>query len=209
MAVLINRKICDNAQECGGISECPNGAIYWSDSAASIELNNDLCVSCGICENACPVGAIRIAYSQDEYERINKEIEADQRTAEELFVDRYGAMPMDDDMLIDADDFNSSVEIFTGLTLVEFFSDDSIQCLAHSTPINRVLSWFAQCPHYYKVCSNQQLNDNYGITELPAIVLFDGAKPIRKYCGIVEVYPEREDYSQETQMRSALTSPEK
>ena len=31
MSVLINFKICDNAEVCGGIEVCPTGALSWDE----------------------------------------------------------------------------------------------------------------------------------------------------------------------------------
>ena len=65
MAVLVNFKICDNAKECGGIAVCPTGALSWNEEKESIEIDNDKCISCGLCEKECPIGAIMVAKNSE------------------------------------------------------------------------------------------------------------------------------------------------
>ena len=50
MSVLVNFKICDNAKECGGVEVCPVGAFSWNDEEETIVLDNEKCISCGLCE---------------------------------------------------------------------------------------------------------------------------------------------------------------
>lgn len=202
MAVLINRKICDNAQECGGIEVCPNSAIYWDNEESTIAINNDQCVSCFACEDACPVGAIRVAETDSDYKRIEQEINDDHRTIDELFVDRYGAMPLDDKALIDESEYQNIVSNSSGLIIIECFVDDSIQCLAHSITINQILSWFPQCPHYYKMCCNNGVLDI--VNEYPALLVFRNGKYLGKVSGVFEVFPENDDFSQEDRLKEKL-----
>jgi NAD-dependent dihydropyrimidine dehydrogenase PreA subunit len=61
MSVLINFKICDNSCECGGIKICPNGALFWDTKNNKIGIDNEKCISCGICVKECPIGAIKVA----------------------------------------------------------------------------------------------------------------------------------------------------
>ena len=83
MSVLINFKICDNAKECGGIEVCSTGALSWDDKKETIVIDNTKCISCGLCEKACPIGAITVAKTEEEYEKIKKKIDDDPRTIEE------------------------------------------------------------------------------------------------------------------------------
>lgn len=40
---------------------CPTDAIHWSSESASVTINSDDCIGCGLCVSRCPYGAINIA----------------------------------------------------------------------------------------------------------------------------------------------------
>ena len=140
MAVLVNFKICDNAKECGGIAVCPTGALSYDDEKESIIIDNDKCISCGRCERECPIGAIMVARTDEEYDKLKKEIDNDSRTTKDLFVDRYGATPLSEFFMIESDDIENKVNN-DGITLIELYNDDSIQCLLKSIAIKFKLYW--------------------------------------------------------------------
>ena len=64
MAVLINFKICDNDKACSGMAVCPCGVFSWGKNGLTID--NSKCISCGKCEEACMVSAIRVAKTEEE-----------------------------------------------------------------------------------------------------------------------------------------------
>lgn len=142
MGVLINTKICDNAMECGGISVCPTGALFWDQDNNTIAIDNNLCINCHECEKECPVEAIKVADTNEEFDAICKEIEQDERKAEDLFVERYGAMPIDENKVID-----TLPDVSLGITFIEEFCDDSIQCLLHSIPVEFLVQKY-NCKYY-------------------------------------------------------------
>ena len=74
MAVFVNFKICDNAKECGGVAVCPTGAFTYDDEKETIVIDNEKCISCGLCEKECPIGAIRVAKTEEEYNNLPEEI---------------------------------------------------------------------------------------------------------------------------------------
>ena len=88
MPAIINHKICDNASACGGISVCPVGAFKYNEDTKRIEIDNSKCISCGLCAKTCPIGAIGVAKTQEEFEELKQAIEEDPRKPEDLFVDR-------------------------------------------------------------------------------------------------------------------------
>lgn len=141
VAVLINYKICDNAAECGGIETCPAGALFWNQETGRIGIDNNICISCHECENACPVGAIHVADNDSDFLRIHTEIENDSRHVEELFVERYGAMPIDEDLVLDEIQVKQIVKELS-LVFIEQFQDSSIQCLLHSIPTELIIGRF-------------------------------------------------------------------
>lgn len=178
MAVLLNYKICDNAAECGGIEACPTGAIFWDGANKKIGIDNNLCISCKNCVEECPVGAIQVAITDEEYESIKTNIDNDLRTIEELFVERYGAMPIDDNLFMNDEQIVAIVNT-ESLVFVEQFQDSSIQCLLHSIPM-AVIS-----EKYGAKCVKQQIDD--GIKgEYPCLVIYYEGKMTGRVDGYYE-----------------------
>ena len=183
MSVLVNFKICDNAKECGGVEVCPVGAFSWDDEKETIVLDNEKCISCGLCEKECPIGAIRVAKTEEEYEKIKKEIDDDPRTTKDLFVDRYGAAPLSEFFMIEVDDVSEKIKN-KGLTFIECYKDDSIQCLVKSIPVKELTVDLDHDTFLYKVEVDDEIVDKYDLYTFPSLLIFkDG-----EYLGKVDGY---------------------
>jgi NAD-dependent dihydropyrimidine dehydrogenase PreA subunit len=171
MAVLINFKICDNACDCSGIEVCQTGALFWDKGNKTIGVDNSKCVDCGACEKACPVGAIRVARSKAEYEDVEKWIDEDSRRVGDLFVDRYGAMPIDSSCFIEFEDLDKEIEAIGKPLLVECYSDESLECLRRSVPIRELISGedvvFRKARVVDEVCL-----DKFEVSAVPCFLFF-------------------------------------
>ena len=123
MPAIINHKICDQASACGGISVCPVGAFTYNEKTKRIEIDNTKCISCGACEKTCPIGAIGVARTQEEFEELKQAIEEDPRNPDDLFVDRYGGDIINEDVMIE---FSQIDDIISKETAVVVMADDII-----------------------------------------------------------------------------------
>lgn len=139
MPVLINFKICDNAKDCSGVAVCKTGALFWDDKERTLKIDNTKCISCGLCEKACMTNSIRVAKNQEEYKLIKKEIEEDPRKIGDLFVDRYGAEPVDPAFITTEEKFQEHILEYDKLSAVEFYNSNSIRCLLKSIPIKELI----------------------------------------------------------------------
>lgn len=173
MSVLINFKICDNAKECGGIAVCPTGALSWDEENETIKIDNDKCICCGACERSCPVNAIKVAFSDEEYDKIAKKIEDDPRTIKDLFVDRYGAAPLSEFFMISEDEIEN--KLTDGIVLVELYNDDSIECLLKSIPVKEITKDLPKDTLFFKAESKEE--------NLPALLIYKNKKLLGKIEG--------------------------
>jgi NAD-dependent dihydropyrimidine dehydrogenase PreA subunit len=176
MPVLINFKICDNAKECNGIDVCPTGALSWDEKEKTIVIDNRKCISCGLCEKACMVGAIRVAKTDEEYEKIKKEIDEDPRKIADLFVDRYGAMSIEPAFLIPKGRFDLEVLEATKPTVLEVFNNDSIKCLRFSIPIKELLGDYDIKYRRLEIKKDSPVLKKYKVDKLPSLLFFKNGK---------------------------------
>jgi len=169
MAVLINFKICDNSPACDGIRACPTGAFNWDEKNRTVTIREDLCTNCGLCE-CCNVGAIKVTHSDEEYEKIKKEIEDDPRKINDLFIDRYGASPIQDIVKLSEDELDNTLQSKRPF-MIELYKKDETECLLKSIPIKEILQEFNKDATFRKIAVvSNKLLDKYKIKELPALI---------------------------------------
>ncbi|MBT3262176.1 4Fe-4S binding protein [Candidatus Woesearchaeota archaeon] len=182
MPVLINFKICDNVEECAGVETCQTGAITWDKENNTLRIDNSKCTNCGACESSCMVNAIKVAKAKDEFEQVKKEFEADPRSRKDLYIDRYGAMPVHPAFLIKKDKFDLEILQSKQLTVVEFFEEETINCLLCSLPIKDLFP-FTDIKYRKLEIINPELTTKYDITTLPALLFFKEGKLLGKIEG--------------------------
>ena len=183
MAVLINFKICDNSKDCMGIKVCPVGAFYWDEENNTIAVHEGKCIQCGLCEKACEVGAIHVAKNPEESGKIQAEIDADQRTVADLFIDRYGAEPVEPAFICPKDKFKIQILESTKLAIAELYTAETIECLAHSIPIRALFEDLDFMYRKVDVSENGELMKTYNIGKLPALLFFKDGKLVGKVEG--------------------------
>jgi len=190
MSVLINFKICDNSNECGGIAVCPTKALSYDDEKQTIVIDNDKCISCGLCRPQCPVSAILVAKTEEEYEKYKKEITDDSRMIKDLFVDRYGAVPITEFFLIKQDQLEEKISN-KDITLIEVF-DDNLQCLLKSIPIRDITDDMVGNILFYKIKGTEEITKKYGINTFPSLLIFKAGELLGKIEGYYNLEREKE-----------------
>lgn len=194
MSVLINFKICDNSRDCNGIRICPTGAFYWDGKRKTIAVDNKKCVNCKKCEESCPVGAIRVARTKKEYERIKKEISKDRRRVSDLFVDRYGAESVSSAFQIPISKFGIQILESTKLAVTELFSRNSIKCLLYSIPVKELFRGVDVKYRKIEVKEKDSILKKYKVKKLPSLLFFRNGKLTGKIEGYYDIR-KKKDFS--------------
>lgn len=186
MSVLINFKICDNAPECGGVGVCPTKALTYDETNHTIVIDNDKCISCGLCRPQCPVSAIMVAKTQEEYDKYQTEIDNDPRKIKNLFVDRYGASPVTDFFMIKSNQLEEKTK-GDCITLIEIFDNATSQCLLKSIPIRDITDDIEESILYYKLQQTNSIVNKYGIRNVPSLLVFKSGKLMGKIEGYYNI----------------------
>lgn len=171
MPAIINFKICDNARECSGIAICPTKAMHYDEEKQTIVIDKEKCTSCGLCRPECPIGAIQIGRTDEEYLQCQKDIDEDPRTIKDLFVDRYGASPISEFFLINSNQLKEKIQN-ENITLIEAYNPIEAQCLLKSIPIRDLTEDIEEDIQYYKLEPSEDIKIKYNINELPSLLIF-------------------------------------
>ena len=187
MAVLINFKICDNDKACSGMAVCPRGVFCWNEKKKTLEVDNEKCINCGLCEKACMVSAIKVAKTKEEFERLKKEIDEDPRSINDLLVERYGATPIDSAMIGSQEELNTKVKEGQRPLIVEINKEDDIMCLLKSIPVREIADRFDKNTRYRKIIIEDDKSDylnKFELKKFPSLLFFKDSK----YIGKIEGY---------------------
>lgn len=187
MPVIINFKVCDNAEACDAIKVCPVGAFNWNAGKKTLEIDEKKCINCGKCatsEESCKVGAIKFAKDEEELEKIQKEIEDDERTIKDLMVDRYGAQPINMPFYCKENELEKVIAT-KRTVLVEVFNEDYEECLIKSIPIKEIFNNLDIPELTYRKLEVEtaEFVRRYDIKELPSMLIFKSGELMGKIDG--------------------------
>ncbi len=184
MSVLINFKICDNDKACSGMAICPKKVFTWNEEKQSLEIDNSKCISCGLCQKACMVSAIKVAKNKEEYDKIQNDFANDPRTINDLLVERYGGKLIDLAMAGNAKEIDLKAGSNDRPLIIELYNEESIMCLLKSIKVKDIADTFNKNTRYRKIeVEDESLLKKYDIKELPSLLFFKNGRQIGKIEG--------------------------
>jgi len=113
--------------------------------------------------------------------QIEKDIENDPRKVSDLFVDKYGAMPMKNSPFDIVHGFEQEILGDDKLAVVELFEDDSIECLLKSIPIKELFADYDL--KFRKMEIIAELKKEYQVQKLPCLLFFKQGELVGKIEG--------------------------
>jgi len=170
MPPIINFKICDNSEDCDAIRHCENGVFGWDKRKKTLTTNFKKCKECGKCVDYCEVKAIHYCKGDEDCAKVQREIERDPRTITELFIDRYGAMPIDNAYMFELtpERFKQRINVRRPV-IVEFNRRETVHCLLKSVPIADIQEQYHPDSTYAKFFIKDEEMAKYGVTETPCL----------------------------------------
>lgn len=188
--IIFNYKICDKAPECGGISECPVGAITYDQSTKKPVWDESKCTYCLKCTlpNACPVGAILFAKDDNQERTILDTINSDSRSEQWLWQERYGVQPASTPplaLLLSPENYDTVMKT-TDPIVVDIWHEDFIDCRLHSPLFSDLLKNIPDL-QIYKLDAKKfpKLAKSLNISHFPALLLLKNGEPIFVYTGYI------------------------
>jgi len=204
MPIIFNFKICDNAAECNGIPVCPVKAITWDEKQRTLIIDNLKCTSCGACAKACPVsGAILVAKTKEELEKIKEQVEDDFRTRTDLLKDRYGVAPTDQNLVVTMKNFNEEVLETDRIVIVDFWDEPHMKCRIFSIPLESMMPKKVVLEEIMKnqkklkdlkfkfrkidAQKNPEIAKRYNVNAIPTLMIFFKSKAIGRIEGYYKI----------------------
>lgn len=192
MTIILNKKLCDNAPECGGIEVCPVGAFYYDKKKKQIMIDNDKCIDCLKCTlpDTCPVGCILYARNKEEEKRIKKMIQNDPRSSKWLWKARYGceeAQTEPKEAVVNKDNYEEVINS-NGLKLIDLWHYDYLDCRFHSPLFEEILEGIDKQVEIYKLNAQDfsKLAKKLNVNKFPTMLLLDKDNEIYRYEGLFE-----------------------
>lgn len=188
MPGVINYKICDLVDACGGIAACPTGAFFWNKKTKRPEIDNSECISCGVCVAECPVEAIIIVQTEEEFKEVLEKIKNDPRSEKELWRERLGCQPGRTPPLakvVTPDNFGKEVLKAKGLMVLDVWSEETLDCRYHSVLWDDL--GVSKSVFYKKLDggTNKELAKKLKINIFPTLLFFKDGKEIGRKEGYI------------------------
>ncbi len=188
MAVVINYKICDLAPECGGIEVCPMKAFFWNEKTKKPDVDNSKCISCGACSLQCPVNAIMVAKTDEQYKKLVEIVKNDTHTEEELWRERLGCQPGRTKPLatiVTPENFSQEVTNAKGLFTVDIWSLETIDCRLHSVLWDDVNLSGEMVLKKIDAGKYPELAKKLNVKKIPSLLFFKDGKELKRHEGYI------------------------
>ena len=178
LLAIVHPGRCDQDKGCGCPKVCPFDAWYRDEKDENWLIDASKCTGCGLCLRECPAGAVLLANTLDEAERIKDGIDTDTfHTQKRLFVERYGGMPIKSE--ITGEEFDSKIK--NDFVIVEFFRNEKLICMVKCVPYSEIMP----CENIHKIDADKhpEITKQFNITQFPSLLFFRDGKIVGRIEG--------------------------
>jgi len=187
MPALFNYKRCDGfygcaqPQDCEGVKVCPTGAIKhaFNKNAKIPTIDLSQCIDCGKCKDCCPAGVIFYYKTEEEKKKIEKVIEEDNITPEDIWKQRYGVQPNKNCSILTSGTFS---KIDSGLHAVDFWNEENLMCRLNAIKIEDLALDKVQY-HKLSIDDFPEFKEKFKFKLFPSMIFFRDGKEIGRIEG--------------------------
>jgi len=181
--IIFNYKICDKAAECGAISECPTGAIYYDKNLNKPVWDKSKCTFCLKCTlpDVCPVSAVLFAKDDQQEAAIMESINSDNHSEEWLWLERYGVVPSISNpiaIILNPGNFEEIIRSSKS-KIIDIWHYDFLNCRLHSPLYSDLIKDVAKIS-IYKLDAQKypELAVKLGVSTYPSLLVYSSGKLI-------------------------------
>ncbi len=187
--IIINQKICDRSPECLGIVNCPNQALTYDQNLEKVVWDEKKCTFCLKCTlpDSCPISAIIFVRDEESEKEITDAINADTRTEELVWQERYGVQPGKSAIaeILDNSTF-STILNSSKKFLIDVWHEEFADCRLRSVLYKDLFEGINLKVYKLDAQKYPELAQKLNVTKFPSLIIVQNGNVKSLHTGVIE-----------------------